>query len=57
MVEERLQFLCIWLFDHAAAGDAAYQKMVAEGHLAHYQREVAALQGQRPRLERNIDGK
>ena len=53
-IEERLQFLCTWLNEHAASGDAAYQKMIDEGHLTHYQRELSAFRSQRPILERNL---
>ena len=53
-IEARLAFLCNWLSRHADAGDAAYQKMVKEGHLARYQREIAAFQQQRFRIERNV---
>lgn len=53
-IEERLQFLCTWLAEHAASGVAAYQKMVDEGHLTHYQRELSALREQRPVLEKNL---
>lgn len=43
-VERRLQHMCTLLIDRAAAGDAAYQRLIDEGHLAHYQSEVSFVQ-------------
>lgn len=40
VVERRLHALCTTLVDRAAAGDAAYQRLIDDGHLAHYQAEV-----------------
>lgn len=40
-VERRLEALCNLLMERAAAGDEAYRRLVAEGHLDHYRREVA----------------
>ncbi|UJF35805.1 aminoglycoside phosphotransferase family protein [Paenibacillus hexagrammi] len=37
---ERLTVLCNTLRDGAANGNPAFQKMVDEGHLAHYEREI-----------------
>ncbi len=31
------------IIEHAAAGHVSFQKMLVEGHLAHYQREIEAL--------------
>jgi Phosphotransferase enzyme family len=52
MVAERIAAMCALLAGRAAAGDPAFRKMVAEGHLAHYQRELAAFQEQQPALAR-----
>jgi hypothetical protein len=40
-VERRLEAVCDLLSERADAGDAAYQRLVAEGHLDHYRHEVA----------------
>lgn len=44
LVEPRLQALCTTIIESANAGNIAFQKMLAEGHLAFYQREIAAFQ-------------
>lgn len=41
MIEPRLQELCNVLLRKATAGDVAYQRMIEEGHLEHYRREIA----------------
>lgn len=46
----RLRQLCATLSENAVAGNAAYQRMVAEGHLDHYRREIARLCDVLPRL-------
>ncbi|MBR2566185.1 MAG: aminoglycoside phosphotransferase family protein [Paenibacillus sp.] len=43
-VVSRIRFMCKTLEDRAAAGEAAFVKMVEEGHLAHYEREVLFLE-------------
>ncbi len=43
-VERRLRAMCETLVDRAAEGDAAYQRLIDDGHLAHYQAEVAFVQ-------------
>jgi hypothetical protein len=40
-VEHRLDAVCDLLVARAEAGDEAYRRLVAEGHLDHYRREVA----------------
>jgi hypothetical protein len=50
MVAQRIQWLCDYLIAGAARGEPAIQKMVAEGHLAHYQRELAAFATHRAAL-------
>ena len=40
-VARRLEALCELLIERAEAGDDAYHRLVAEGHLDHYRREVA----------------
>jgi hypothetical protein len=52
MVEPRLQAMCTALVERAGKGNMAFQKMIDEGHLAHYQQELADLQVYRPLLER-----
>jgi hypothetical protein len=42
-VERRLEAMCTTLLDRAAAGDAAYQRLIDAGHLDHYRREIAFL--------------
>jgi hypothetical protein len=42
-VEHRLQTMCTTLIDRAAVGDAAYQVLIGDGHLAHYQNEIAFI--------------
>lgn len=51
LVEPRVQALCDLLITRSSAGEAAYQQMVADGHLAHYQREVAAFRRHRSEIE------
>jgi hypothetical protein len=43
-VVSRIRFMCKTLEGRAGAGDAAFVKMVEEGHLAHYEREVIFLE-------------
>lgn len=52
MVAHRIQAMCDLLANRAAAGEPAFQKMVDEGHLAYYQRELAAFRAQEPALAR-----
>jgi hypothetical protein len=52
MVAHRIQAMCDLLINRAAAGEPAFQKMVDEDHLAHYQRELAAFRAQQPALAR-----
>jgi hypothetical protein len=40
-VARRLEASCDLLIERAEAGDNAYRRLVAEGHLDHYRREVA----------------
>ncbi|WP_341866255.1 hypothetical protein [Paenibacillus barcinonensis] len=40
----RMRFMCQTLKGRAAAGEAAFIKMVEEGHLAHYEQEVLFLE-------------
>ncbi|WP_419880434.1 phosphotransferase [Peribacillus sp. B-H-3] len=40
MVLLRVEGLCKYMIKKASAGDAAFQKMVDEGHLEHYQKEL-----------------
>lgn len=43
MVEPRLQALCSLMISRADLGDTAYRKMIDDGHLAGYIREIEAL--------------
>jgi hypothetical protein len=52
MVDQRIQAMCDLLASRAAAGEPAFRKMVDEGHLAHYQRELAAFTEQQSALAR-----
>ncbi len=54
MVEPRLQAMCATLIGSAAAGNVAFQRMIEEGHLDHYRREIESFQWYRPRLEQNL---
>jgi len=42
-VISRIQFMCTTLSDRAAAGDPAFIKLVQEGHLDHYKKELIFL--------------
>lgn len=50
LVEPRLQALCTTIIESANAGNPAFQKMLAEGHLAFYQREIEAFHRYYPHL-------
>ncbi len=43
-VISRIQTMCKTLSERAAAGDPAFQKLVEEGHLAHYEQEIKFLE-------------
>ncbi|WP_315795400.1 aminoglycoside phosphotransferase family protein [Paenibacillus sp. BIC5C1] len=43
-VISRIHFMCTTLSDRAASGETAFIKMVEEGHLAHYEKEVRFLE-------------
>jgi len=43
-VISRINFMCTTLSDRAASGDPAFIKLVEEGHLAHYVKEVGFLE-------------
>ncbi|WP_458126505.1 phosphotransferase [Paenibacillus sp. Z3-2] len=43
-VISRIRFMCKTLSDRAAAGEHAFMKMVEEGHLAHYEKELVFLE-------------
>ncbi|MEK4661396.1 aminoglycoside phosphotransferase family protein [Priestia sp. FSL H7-0729] len=43
-IVSRIRFMCKTLADRAADGDVAFMKMVEEGHLAHYEKEVIFLE-------------
>jgi hypothetical protein len=56
MVVVVLNDMCNWLQHGANQGDTNAQRMIAEGHLAHWQRELLAFHQQRPALEAAIIG-
>lgn len=43
-VISRIYFMCTTLSDRAASGDPAFIKLVQEGHLAHYKKEISFLE-------------
>jgi hypothetical protein len=43
-VVRRLQAVCALLIERSEAGDVDYQRLVTEGHLDHYRREIAFIQ-------------
>jgi len=43
-VISRIQFMCTTLLDRAASGEPAFIKLVEEGHLSHYLRELEFLE-------------
>lgn len=50
LVIPRIERLCATITDFAAAGNPAFQRMLAEGHLDHYQRELDRLRNSLPLL-------
>ncbi len=53
-VEERLEFICELIRTRSAAGEPAWQKMFEEGHLVHWERELATFKEYRPGIEKNL---
>lgn len=51
MVGPRVQALRNTIIERAAEGNSAFQKIAAEGHLEHYERELADLRYHRAELE------
>ena len=49
-IEARVARMADTIRTQAAAGNAAFQRQIEEGHLAHYQRELAALRHNRTAL-------
>ncbi len=54
MVEPRLQTLCDTIQERAAAGNSAFQTMLAEGHLRHYEHELLLFQAYYPVLKQYL---
>lgn len=54
LVVPRIESLCATIVDLAAAGNPAFQHMLAEGHLDHYQRELDRLRDSLPLLARML---
>lgn len=55
-IAARLEQMCVTIRTQATAGHPAFQRQLAEGHLAHYQRELAAFRLHRPALEHMLNG-
>lgn len=53
-VERRLYAMCDWLIKGAEAQDPARLRLVNEGHLDHYRREIVAFQHNRARLQSRL---
>lgn len=53
-VEQRLEFICGLIRTRSAAGEPAWQKMLEEGHLVHWERELATFKEYRPQIEKNL---
>lgn len=51
MVRMRLEYLCTHMVTRATAGEQAFRKMIEDGHLALYHRDIEALQRQGPLLD------
>lgn len=51
MIETVLNDMCNWLQAGAVQGNMNVKRMIAEGHLAHWQRELQAFRQQRPVIE------
>lgn len=43
-VISRIRFMCVTLSERAASGDTAFIKLIEEGHLAHYEKEIRFLE-------------
>jgi hypothetical protein len=54
MVGPRLQAMCRTLVERAGKGDVAFQKMIEEGHLDYYRRELADLEVYRSQLKQRL---
>ena len=54
LVIPRIEQMCATITDSAAAGLPAFQRMLAEGHLDHYQRELVRLHDSLPTLVHGI---
>ncbi|HEV2656738.1 MAG TPA: aminoglycoside phosphotransferase family protein [Ktedonobacteraceae bacterium] len=54
MLEPRLQAMCTTIIELATSGNAAFQRMLAEGHLQHYQQEIKALHRYHGALEQAL---
>lgn len=52
LIIPRIEQMCATITASAAAGNLAFQRMLAEGHLDHYQRELVRLHDSLPQLER-----
>lgn len=54
LVLPRLEQLCATLADYASAGTVAYQRMLVEGHLDHYRRDITLLRAALPFFARRV---
>ncbi|GHO49322.1 aminoglycoside phosphotransferase family protein [Ktedonospora formicarum] len=53
-VERRLYAMCDWLIEGVVARDPARLRLVNEGHLDHYRREIVVFQHNRPLLQSRL---
>jgi hypothetical protein len=53
-IDRRIARMAETIRTQAAAGNAAFQRQIEEGHLAHYERELAAFRRNHPALARSL---
>jgi hypothetical protein len=54
IVEIRLKTLCVFIEGSAAAGDSGVERVIEEGHLALYQRDIELMQCRRDKLQKSL---
>jgi hypothetical protein len=55
IVEIRLKMLCAFIERSAAAGDSGVKRMIEEGYLALYQRDIDLMQRRRDELQKSLE--
>jgi hypothetical protein len=55
VVEIRLKSLCAFIERSAAAGDSGVERVIEEGHLAQYQRDIELVQRRRDELQESLE--